>query len=267
MDYYIDDDLAQELARIEALSRLQPRNVMLVGPRGCGKTALFHYFVEHFSRKVWIKMPCSVILDPDEWYGTAGLVAGETAYHPSRFVEAVETPRAAILLDDWGRAISPKVMNGLVGLLDDTSRRQYIPGLRREVKLAPEVVFFATYNVGMGEGYIGSDPIDAALCDRFRVIRVDFPSPSVEARIATDYGLEEEQADKLVELVCLLRGRGIEISTRQLIQIAESRSMGATWADSIRYTCLHQPGSQASTRATEVLQILQEETLEGLEQR
>lgn len=262
--FYLKPELQEELSRIDRLSKSSPRNIMLIGPQGCGKTALFHEFIEMTGRP-FIKMPCSVVLDPDEWYGTAEATEGTTTYHESEFTKMVETPRAAILLDDYGRSISPKVNNGLIGLLDDTARAQYIPGLKRTITVAPEVVFFATFNYGRGGTFVGQDPLDEALSDRFRVISMDYPDPDVERQIAEDAGLEgEEDSRKIVELFAALRGKGLSLSTRQLIQVAESRALGATWANAFVYTCLFSPGTGASDRVTEILQLLQMETGEGL---
>jgi hypothetical protein len=111
---------------------------------------------------------------------------------------------------------------------------------------------------------VGQDPLDEALSDRFRVVNMDYPDSSVEERIAVDKGLSEDDSKKLVELFSALRGKGLSLSTRQVIQVAESKVLGANWADAFLYTCLYAPGTGAADRITEILQLLQMTTGEGL---
>ena len=261
----IDPDLEEELKRVDELSKKPPRNVLLAGPQGWGKTSLFHHFVELTNREHWIKMPCGVIVDPDEWYGTVTAKDGSTETVESLFTAMVQTPRAAVLLDDFGRSISPKILSGLFGLLDDSAREQYIPSLQKMVRVAEGVVFFATYNQSVvSASYVGQDPLDVATVDRFRTIQMSFPPREVEVQIGVNYGLKVDDAEVLANMFQVLRSRGFEFSTRQLIQVAESREMGATWSNAFKYSCLHSPAAGSGDRADQVLQLLQMETGEGL---
>lgn len=261
----VDPALEEELLRVDKLSTEAPRNVLLAGPQGCGKTGTFHHFVSITNRENWIKMPCGVIVDPDEWYGTTIAKDGSTHIMETEFTKMVQTPRAAILLDDFGRSLSPKILSGLFGLLDDTAREQYIPSLQKTIKVADGVVFFATYNQSvMSASYVGQDPLDFAVIDRFRTISMNYPPLEVERRIGESRGLSSDDATSLANLFQILRSRGFEFSTRQLIQVAETRKFGASWADAFKYTCLHSPSSGSGDRADQVLQLLQMESGEGL---
>jgi MoxR-like ATPase len=175
---------------------------LIGGPRGCGKTLLALKLAFELER------PCEVfhlggIRDAEaHLYGVTQLRGGETFFVRSRFVEAIQKPGMVIILDELNRAPS-EVLNALLSLLDDQARLviEQEEGERRIVPVATGVTFVATIN--HGAEYVGSEPIDAALLDRFALVRLNYPENEVE--ILESRGIPRAQARQLARWAKLIR--------------------------------------------------------------
>jgi len=222
----------ERLGRVASRTdRGEPVNVLVRGPKGCGKTTLARVFAARFRRPFY-EVHCGAFIDAEQWFGKDRLNQGETWYRKARFIHAVETPRCCVLLDEINRA-HPEVLNAILGLLD-WRRSLWSDDLTYEVRVAPGVVFFATLNEG--EEFYGANPLDAAVRDRFpRTIRLDYPPKREEAAILRSRGLSLRMAEKLTEFAHTLRkaARPVPVSTRQLLVAAEEMCEGASLREAV----------------------------------
>jgi len=206
-------------------------NVLVRGPKGCGKTTLARVFAARWARPFY-EVHCGAFVDAEQWFGKDRLNGGETWYRKARFIHAVETPGCVVLLDEINRA-HPEVLNAILGLLD-WRRSMWSDDLTYEVGVAPGVVFFATINEG--EEFYGVNPLDAAIRDRFpRTVRLDYPPRREEADILRAHGLSLRLSEKLTDFAHTLRkaGRPVHVSTRQLLVAAEEICEGASLREAV----------------------------------
>ncbi len=245
---------------LERLSRVASRsdrgeqvNVLIRGPKGCGKTTLARVFAARWSRPFY-EVHCGAFVDAEQWFGKDRLNQGETWYRKARFIHAAETPSCVILLDEINRA-HPEVLNAILGLLD-WRRSLWNDDLTYEVRVASGVVFFATLNEG--EEFFGVNPLDAAVRDRFpRTVRLDYPPKREEAAILHAHGLSSQMARKLTEFAHTLRkaSRPVPVSTRQLMVAAEEICEGASLREAVETAIIF--GTEDSSLEKTALQALQ----------
>ena len=244
----------ERLGRVASRSeRGEQVNVLIRGPKGCGKTTLARVFSSRWRRPFY-EVHCGAFVDAEQWFGKDRLSQGETWYRKARFVHAVETPGCVVLLDEINRA-HPEVLNAILGLLD-WRRSLWSDDLTYEVRVAPGVVFFATLNEG--EEFYGANPLDAAVRDRFpRTVRLDYPPKREEAAILRAHGLSPRMADKLTEFAHTLRkaARPVPVSTRQLLVAAEDMCEGASLREAVETSVIFSTEDVALEKAA--LQALQ----------
>lgn len=230
--FWISGRNLERLGRVASRSeRGEQANVLVRGPKGCGKTTLARTFAARWRRPFY-EVHCGSFVDAEQWFGKDRLNRGETWYRKARFIHAVEMPFCVVLLDEINRA-HPEVLNAILGLLD-WRRSLWSDDLTSEVRVAPGVVFFATLNEG--EEFYGVNPLDAAVRDRFpRTVRLDYPPKREEAAILRGHGLSPRMAEKLTEFAHTLRkaSRPIPISTRQLLVAAEEICEGASLREAV----------------------------------
>jgi len=244
----------ERLGRVASLSeRGEQVNVLVRGPKGCGKTTLARVFASRW-RKPFYEVHCGAFVDAEQWFGKDRLNQGETWYRKARFIHAVETSGCVVLLDEINRA-HPEVLNAILGLLD-WRRALWSDDLTYEVRVAPGVVFFATLNEG--EEFYGVNPLDAAVRDRFpRTIRLDYPPKREEAAILRARGLSFRMAEKLTEFAHTLRkaARPLPVSTRQLLVTAEEICEGASLREAVETAIIFSADDSALEKVA--LQALQ----------
>lgn len=215
------------LAQVERLSKKHPVNLLITGPQGCGKTSLARQFASRYNRP-FISIECGFLQEPQQWFGRLDLQEIRTVYLESIFIRAVETPQCVICLDEINRVENERVLNVLTAFLDER-RQAYVDDLRRVVKVADGVVFFATLNEG--PYFVGVGRLDAALRDRFREIRLHFLPPEVEADVLVKKTkIPRSKAEILAYFAASVRqDKAMEkkISTRQLLMIAEDIALGS----------------------------------------
>jgi len=234
-NYFLPVGIIKNLARIEELSKRHPVNVMVVGKQGCGKSSLVKQFAAYYKRPL-STFQIGLLSEPGQLFGEKGLKEGNTFFEEFLFPKAISTSRSVIHLEEINRPEHPKALNDLFSVLSE-DRSIWVEGLGL-VKVADEVIFFATLNEGAE--FTGIDMVDAALRDRFYIIQVDYPPPNIEEEIiCSKTGVSREIAKKIVNIVNLLRNNAqmpLSISTRHSLMIAELASEGANIREALVYS-------------------------------
>ena len=240
------------------------RNILLTGPAGCGKTD-FGRHAAAMSKAPFFDFSVALYREPIDLFGEKGVANGQTFFMPSRFIEAVETPNAVILIDEINRA-TPLVANGLLPLLDHR-KQAFIEGLNRVVRVADNVTFIATANVGTQ--YTGTFRLDAALSSRFPYrVEVTYLNRENESNLlATRCGITPEDANALANVAETIRSKSADfggtlsqsVATRELIAAGWLVAGGLSTGQALTYTIVPNfdaDGAESSERA-QVLQTIQ----------
>ena len=234
-NYFLPQGIIKNLNRIEKLSKRHPVNVLVVGKQGCGKSSLVKQFAAYYKRPL-STFQIGLLSEPGQLFGEKGLKEGNTFFEEFLFPKAISTPRSVIHLEEINRPEHPKALNDLFSVLSE-DRSIWVEGLGL-VKVAEEVIFFATLNEGAE--FTGIDMMDAALRDRFYIIQVDYPPADIEEEIiCSKTGVSREIAKKIINVVNLLRNNAqmpLSISTRHSLMIAELASEGADIRDALIYS-------------------------------
>lgn len=255
-NYVLPQSIIDKMERVERQSLGHPVRVLLLGHKGSGKTSLGIQYAAINKRPCYIA-PCATMQEPQEWWGETRFTPERGTYYiSSLFIEAVETPRAIVILDDADRVENPKVLNPLLPLLDDRER-SWVEQIGRYVQVAQQVIFFATVNEGWE--YSGSDPLDIALRDRFYEVRLDVPPEDVlTGVIAKKTSVSIGIASQLARFVTVARESAttpVLVSTRKILLAAEDVALGASIRDAVLYTVI--PGLGPEEQEA-ILQILQQ---------
>lgn len=165
-------------------SAVRGKNIMMVGPAGCGKTQAAKALPVATNRPFFY-FNLGATQDPRATLiGNTHFKSGETTFDESAFVKAIQTENAVILMDELSRA-HPEAWNILMTVLDEGQRY-----LRLDedvnaptIKVAAGVSFIATANIGTE--YTSTRVLDRALMDRFEIIEVDILSMEREAALLT----------------------------------------------------------------------------------
>lgn len=255
--FWVSDRISRELYIIEKISgKGESVNIKVLGPAGVGKTTLGWEFSAATKRPCF-EVHWGMYQEPGEVWGKDRLSMEKgTYYEQARYVDALETPYCVIILDEPNRC-HPEVLNTNFALWD-WRRAAWVPDLRRMVRVAPGVVFFACMNEGAE--YIGTNPMDRAIRERFgRTIRLTWPPMKVEAQILRDRsGVEKEVAEKLARFARDIRRNpkvGFAPSTRQLLVAAQDVKEGLPIQEAVMYAIINDLDETADRQA--LLQHLQ----------
>lgn len=206
---------------------IQPENVLMVGPQGCGKTETAMQFAAYANLPL-LKINCALIREPRDWFGCKTAESGNVKWVSSEFARLIERGGAVVLLDEISRA-TPPVLNSLLPLLDATGFT-FLEEVKQVVKRGKDVYFFATANIG--NEFTGSyGKLDKALDDRFAVrVEADYLKENDEIKLlVTRTNIDLPTAAKLVKIANYVRGNSSTkfggkfssiISTRNLLDAA-----------------------------------------------
>jgi len=165
-------------------SAVRGKNIMMVGPAGCGKTQAAKELPKATNRPFFY-FNLGATQDPRATLiGNTHFKDGETSFDESAFVKAIQTENAVILLDELSRA-HPEAWNILMTVLDEGQRYLRLDEDVNSptIRVAANVSFIATANIGTE--YTSTRVLDRALMDRFEIIEVDILSLSQEEDLLT----------------------------------------------------------------------------------
>lgn len=152
-------------------SAIRGKNILLLGPTGCGKTLAAQTVANVINKKdkfFYFNLGATQDARSSLIGNTHFDKKSGTFFKESSFVKAIRTPNAIILLDEISRSHHDGV-NILMTVLDDLQR--YLRLDEKEdseiVNVADGVTFIATANVG--NEYTATRVMDRALLSRFPV--------------------------------------------------------------------------------------------------
>jgi len=165
-------------------SAVRGKNIMMVGPAGCGKTEAAKALPVATNRPFFY-FNLGATQDPRATLiGNTHFKNNETTFDDSAFVKAIQTKNAVILMDELSRA-HPEAWNILMTVLDEGQRYLRVDEdiNAPTIKVAEGVSFIATANIGTE--YTSTRVLDRALMDRFEIIEVDILSKEKEENLLT----------------------------------------------------------------------------------
>ena len=228
--FFLPAEIIDNLERIKNLAKRHPVNVLVAGKQGCGKSTLVRQFAARNKRPLAV-FQIGILSEPGQLFGEHRLKEGETYYQQFLFPQAIQTPGCVIHLEEINRPEHPKALNMLFSVLAE-DRKVWTDELGL-LKVADEVVFFATLNEG--EEFVGTEMLDAALRDRFYVSTIDYLPSDIETKVLRlKGGLDEAEALTIVNVANKLRHNTREpviVSTRHTLMIAEMVAVGASVND------------------------------------
>ena len=194
----------EKLAKEDFIKKLPSSRNQLVGPAGCGKTTFGIQYAAKFKRPCFI-VDCQTLREGLSLFGNKTVDKDGIKWIFSRFVEAVRTPMAVVILDELNR-VAPMSMNTSLPLLDDR-RSLWFDEAGQEIKVADGVTFFTTMN--QGAEFTGTEGHDLALDDRFEyVIPVDYIDPVSESNLLQKkYAIPAKIANDLCDIAKVVRDK------------------------------------------------------------
>jgi len=249
-------------------SAVRGKNIMMVGPAGCGKTQAAKSLPEA-TKRPFFYFNLGATQDPRATLiGNTHFKDGATVFDKSPFVKALETKDAIILLDELSRA-HPEAWNILMTVLDEGQRY-----LRLDesfdapvIKVAEGVSFIATANIGTE--YTSTRVLDRALMDRFEIIEVDILSMEQEVSLLTK-GFPTLDADLINSVADIANSTRAEwrdedgklntmISTRMTVRLCDLLSDGFDLGEASEVAVLpfFDASGGADSERTFVKQIIQ----------
>lgn len=250
-------------------SAVRGKNIMMVGPAGCGKTQAAKDLPKATNRPFFY-FNLGATQDPRATLiGNTHFKDGETTFDESAFVKAIRTQDSVILLDELSRA-HPEAWNILMTVLDEGQRY-----LRLDedidaptIKVAPGVSFIATANIGTE--YTSTRVLDRALMDRFEIIEVDILTLEKEESLLTKRYGKQVSADLIHAVADIADATRKEwrsetgklstmVSTRMTVRVCELLADGFNLGEAAEVAILplFDAAGGADSERTFVKQIIQ----------
>ena len=249
-------------------SVIRGKNIMMVGPAGCGKTQAAKSLPEAMKNPFFY-FNLGATQDPrSTLIGNTHFKEGETIFDKSPFVKAIETENAIILLDELSRA-HPEAWNILMTVLDEGQRYLRLDESVNApiIKVANGVSFIATANIGTE--YTSTRVLDRALMDRFEIIEVDILSLEQESILLTKRFPEIDPTliNSVADIAASTRKEwrseegklSTMISTRMTVRICELLADGFDLAEATQVSVLpfFDASGGADSERTFVKQVIQ----------
>jgi MoxR-like ATPase len=249
-------------------SAVRGKNIMMVGPAGCGKTVSAKALPEATGRPFFY-FNLGATQDPRATLiGNTHFKNKETTFDESAFVKAIQTENAVILLDELSRA-HPEAWNILMTVLDEGQRYLRVDEDINApvITVAEGVSFIATANIGTE--YTSTRVLDRALMDRFEIIEVDILSKEKEQSLLGRRfkGLDVDLIDAVADIADVTRTEwrtdegklSTMISTRMTVRICELLADGFTLEEAAEVAIIpfFDPSGGADSERTFVKQVIQ----------
>lgn len=211
------------------------RNVLLVGPRGSGKT----HAAEQVARSLGMAFDAISMsggTTERAFWGSTTIRDGNMAWKPSRFVDMFRTG-GVFLIDELDKA-DPTVVTAL----NMATSNGYICPADSDARIerhADFIVIAGANALASDRAYTGSTRLDASSLDRFAMLRWDY-SPAITARVAAECG-DARTADWIVRLSDAMRARiesknwrgEVEWGTRTVARVASWVRSGCSRAEAV----------------------------------
>lgn len=227
-ELFVPEIITRSLNAIHKVSSIMgAANTLVIGPSGNGKTTLAKMFAREHSMD-FLKVNCSVIRDPEEWFGYREAKDGSTIFVPTEFTTMVQRGNTVVLLDEINR-LEPYLHNSLMPLLDET-RETSIHG--EHITVGPNVIFFCTMNVGAG--FVGTFLLDSAVKNRMDAtimmpkLSIDREIQLLVERTGIDNGMAKTIVNKLERIrnAALKNEIDIDVSPRSSLKLARVMTTG-----------------------------------------
>jgi len=242
-DYYKIDPLKW---RHTARESLRGNDLIVTGPSGTGKTLLVIEMAKALGRPFYHFNLGSTQDARTTLVGTREAEDGTTRFEPSKFVEAIRTENATILLDEITRA-NPDAWNILMPVLDEKQRYLQLDESHEQdvIPVADGVSFQATANVGVQ--YTSARELDRAIWERFSVIEADILDKEEEFDMLQIKfpEVDDEKLENIAAVVGQIRFEAESdsvldriVSTRQSVKVASLVRDGYTIHEALRLKVL-----------------------------
>lgn len=178
------DDIIVEMSKYSYLVRnvLSQKNTLIIGATGTAKTTIA-YSIAKILNRPFFKFPLNASSDAKNMLIGSMTYSPDkgTYFKPSAFIEAIKTPNAIILLDEYSRC-HVDAENILYSVLDGQRYIMIDEGeYKEEVKVAEGVAFIATANIG--NTYTATRVLDKATMDRFLLLEIPYIDLSDEIKL------------------------------------------------------------------------------------
>lgn len=185
-------------------SVMRGKNILIVGPTGCGKTLAAKTVASSLNRPYFYfnlgatQDARSALIGNTHYDKNTG-----TYFNESAFVKAIKTPNAVILLDEVSRA-HHDAWNVLMTVLDDLQRYLRLDEKKDSevVNVAEGVCFIGTANIG--NEYTSTRVMDRALMSRFPVkLEMSFLNKEMEFDyLKNRFHISSEENLDVLKAVC-----------------------------------------------------------------
>lgn len=171
------------------------KNVLLIGPTGCGKTFLIEELARTYGKKLYT-VNCDIELDKSEVLGKYEVKDGKTVWVQGILPQAMS--EGAWIVYDEVNMSKPEVFSSSHSAFDHRRQLTIKEHQNEMISAHPEFRVFATMN----PEYAGTLELNYAFRRRFEIIiKMDYLNPEDETKLVVKMTqITEDEAKKLVSI-------------------------------------------------------------------